>query len=297
VHAGDELEKIQTELRGTVMKVTYSCILLLASALCAAAAVQAGERDQGLVLGDSVAFAYIASAGHAYVNPENFVGFANELERWRGVDVVDAACPGETTGSFLSSTAPDNGCRAYRSAFPLHVSYTGTQLAFAKQFLKRNRGVRFVTITLGANDGFLLEDSCATQPNPTACIEAGVPGLLALVGTNLATIIADLRSTGFGGTIIVTNYYSTDYSDASGTALTALLNGAISASAQAYGARVADLFTAFEKVAANPAFAGKTCNAGLLNALASNQLLCDVHPSQSGQKLIAQTIARNLPWY
>ena len=279
------------------MKVTYSCILLLASALCAAAAVQAGERDQGLVLGDSVAFAYIASAGHAYVNPENFVGFANELERWRGVDVVDAACPGETTGSFLSSTAPDNGCRAYRSAFPLHVSYTGTQLAFAKQFLKRNRGVRFVTITLGANDGFLLEDSCATQPNPTACIEAGVPGLLALVGTNLATIIADLRSTGFGGTIIVTNYYSTDYSDASGTALTALLNGAISASAQAYGARVADLFTAFEKVAANPAFAGKTCNAGLLNALASNQLLCDVHPSQSGQKLIAQTIARNLPWY
>jgi lysophospholipase L1-like esterase len=279
------------------MKVTYSCILLLASALCAAAAVQAGERDQGLVLGDSVAFAYIASAGHAYVNAENFVGFANELGRWRGVDVVDAACPGETTGSFLSSTAPDNGCRAFRSAFPLHVNYTGTQLEFAKQFLKRNRGVRFVTITLGANDGFLLEDSCATQPNPTACIEAGVPGLLALVETNLATIIADLRGAGFGGTIVVTNYYSTDYSDASGTALTALLNGAISASAHAYGARVADLFTAFEKVAANPAFGGKTCNAGLLNALASNQLLCDVHPSQSGQKLIAETIARNLPWY
>ena len=279
------------------MKVTYSCILLLATALGAGAAVQAGERDQGLVLGDSVAFAYIASAGHAYINPENFVGFANELGRWRGVDVVDAACPGETTGSFLSSTAPDNGCRAYRAAFPLHVNYTGTQLEFAKQFLKRNRDVRFVTITLGANDGFLLEDSCATQPNPTACIEAGVPGLLALVATNLATIIADLRGTGFGGTIIVTNYYSTDYSDASGTELTALLNSAISASAHAYGARVADLFTAFEKVAANPAFGGKTCNAGLLNALASDQLLCDVHPSQSGQKLIAETIARSLPWF
>jgi lysophospholipase L1-like esterase len=299
VQAGGKPEKIQTELRGTVMKITYSCILLLASALCAGMTAQAGERDrdQGLVLGDSVAFAYIASAGHAYINPENFLGFWNELGRWRGVEVTDAACPGETTGSFLSATAADNGCRAYRSAFPLHVPYSGTQLAFAKQFLKKNRDVRFVTITLGANDGFLLEDSCATQPNPTACIEAGVPALLAQVETNLATIIADLRGTGYGGAIIVTNYYSTDYSDASGTALTALLNGAISASAHAYGVRVADLFTAFEKVAANPAFGGKTCNAGLLNALASDQALCDVHPSQSGQKLIAETIARVLPWY
>jgi len=279
------------------MKVTYSCILLFASALCVGTTAQAWERDQGLVLGDSVAFAYIASAGYAYINPENFVGFANELARWRDVDVADAACPGETTGSFLSSTAPDNGCRAYRAAFPLHVKYTGTQLEFARQFLKRNHDVRFVTITLGANDGFLLEDGCATQPDPTGCIAAGVPALLALVETNLATIIADLRATGFGGTIILTNYYSTDYSDASATELTALLNSAISAAARAYGARVADLFTAFEKVATNPAFGGKTCNAGLLNALASNQLLCDVHPSQSGQKLIAETIARSLPWY
>jgi len=175
------------------MKVTYSCILLFASALCAGTTAQAWERDQGLVLGDSVAFAYIASAGYAYINPENFVGFANELARWRDVDVADAACPGETTGSFLSSTAPDNGCRAYRAAFPLHVKYTGTQLEFARQFLKRNHDVRFVTITLGANDGFLLEDGCATQPDPTGCIAAGVPALLALVETNLATIIADLR--------------------------------------------------------------------------------------------------------
>jgi phospholipase/lecithinase/hemolysin len=44
-------------------------------------------------------------------------------------------------------------------------------------------------------------------------------------------------------------------------------------------------------VASNPAFGGKTCNAALLNASAQNQLLCDVHPSQSGHKLIAETIA------
>ncbi len=271
----------------------FSAVFVVAG-MCVAAVAQAGERDQGLVLGDSVAFAYIASAGHAYINSENFVGFADDLENRHDMEVTDGGCPGETTGSFLSATAPDNGCRAYRAAFPLHVTYDSTQLEFAKKFLRRNRDVRFVTLTLGANDGFLLEASCATQPNPTACIEAGVPTLLASVAANISTILADLRATGFGGAIIVTNYYSVDYSDPSGTALTALLNGAIATPAHAYGARVADLFTAFENVAANPAFGGKTCNAGLLNASAQNQLLCDVHPSQSGHRLIAATIAHAL---
>jgi lysophospholipase L1-like esterase len=267
----------------------FSCACLVAG-MGAGATAGAFERDAVLVLGDSVAFAYIASAGHEYINPENFVGFANDLHNRLGVEAVDAGCPGETTGSFLSSTAADNGCRAYRAAFPLHVPYGATQLAFATNYLKHNRNVRAVTITLGANDGFLLEDGCATQANPTACIEAGVPALLESVETNLATILADLRATGYGGAIILTNYYSVDYSDTAGTALTALLNSAIAAPARAYGAVVADLFTAFEKVAANPVFGGKTCNAGLLNASVANELLCDVHPSQSGHRLITETL-------
>jgi lysophospholipase L1-like esterase len=269
----------------------FTCVCLVAG-FGATATAGPFERDQVLVLGDSVAFAYINSAGHEYINPENFVGFANDLHNRLGIEAVDAACPGETTGSFLSATAPDNGCRAYRAAFPLHVAYNATQLAFARNYLKHNRNVRAVTITLGANDGFLLEDSCATQSNPAACIEAGVPALLASVETNLATILADLRGTGYGGAIILTNYYSVDYSDAAGTALTALLNTAISAPADAYGAQVADLFSAFQKVSANPAFGGKTCNAGLLNASVTNQLLCDVHPSQSGHRLITETLIR-----
>jgi lysophospholipase L1-like esterase len=57
---------------------------------------------------------------------------------------------------------------------------------------------------------------------------------------------------------------------------------------------VADLFTAFKSVAANAAFGGKTCNTGLLNASVQNQLLCDVHPSQSGHQLIAKTIIQAL---
>src|SRR6202040_1609880 len=109
---------------------------------------------------------------------------------------------------------------------------------------------------------------------------------------NLQTILADLRATGFGGTIVITNYYSLDYSDAAATGLTALLNGALAAPAAAYGAVVADLFTAFKTAAAGQTFGGKTCNTGLLNASVHNQLSCDVHPSQSGHRLIAETITR-----
>jgi lysophospholipase L1-like esterase len=284
--------KQNIELGRQIMKLfrVFACLCVITGV---SGIAQAGERDQILVLGDSVAFAYIASAGFEYINPDNFRGFANDLENRFGLEAVDAGCPGETTGSFLSSTAADNGCRAFRKEFPLHVSYASTQLAFATNYLRHNRGVRAVTITLGANDGFLLEDSCATQSDPTACIEAGVPALLASVETNMQKILADLRGTGYGGAIIITNYYSTDYSDVSATQLTALLNSAVGAPARAFGAVVADLFTAFEKVATNPAFGGKTCNAGLLNASVQNQLLCDVHPAQSGHRLIAETIARS----
>jgi len=268
--------------------ISYVC---LAAAVCAGGTAAARDRDAALVLGDSVAFAYIDSAGHEYINPGNFLGFADDLEDTLRIESVDAGCPGETTASFLSSTGADNGCRAFRALFPLHVPYGGTQLEFAKKYLEQHRDVRLVTITLGANDGFLLIDACATQPDPAACVRAGLPALLATVEGNVQTILADLRATGFGGAIVITNYYALDYSDAAATGLRALLNGALEAPAAAYGAVVADLFTAFKTATAGPTFGGKTCNAGLLNASVHNQLLCDVHPSQSGHRLIARTIA------
>ena len=269
--------------------ISYVCLV---AAACVGGTAAAEDGGVALVLGDSVAFAYIDSAGHEYINPGNFLGFADDLDNTLRIESVDAGCPGETTSSFLSSTGADNGCRAFRTKFPLHVAYSGTQLEFAQQYLGRHRDVRLVTITLGANDGFLLEAACVSQPDPAACIRAGLPALLATVEANLQTIFADLRATGFGGAIVITNYYSLDYSDAAGTGLTALLNGALAAPAAAYGAVVADLFTAFKTVAASPIFGGKTCDTGLLNASVHDQLLCDVHPSQSGHRLIAQTITR-----
>jgi hypothetical protein len=124
-----------------------------------------------------------------------------------------------------------------------------------------------------------------------ACIAAGAPAVLASIAQNVATILADLRATGYSGAIVVTNYYSLDYSDAAATALTADVNAAIAAPASAYGAVVADLFTAFNAVASKPAFGGKTCNTGLLNPNVSSQFVCDDHPAHTGHRLIAKTIA------
>lgn len=265
---------------------------LVVAMLIAGTAV-ADDHEITLALGDSVAFGYITEDGYAYVNPDNFIGYPEHLSHLLHMDVVNAACPGEATGGFISPKGADNGCVPYKANFPLHVPYLGapTQLAFATTLLHReHREVRLVTLQLGANDGFLLEASCNNDPT---CIGAGVPALLAKVATNLGTIIADLRASGYAGPVILVNYYSTDYSDPNATALVSALNGAIAQAAAASGSPVADLFTAFKNAAA-PA-GGKTCVAGLLNVDPANSALpgatCDVHPSQSGQRLIARTVA------
>lgn len=270
--------------------------LSLLAALCIAGTAVAKDRPEALVLGDSVAFSYIASVGYEYFygNPENFIGFPDDLGRRWNLDVVNASCPGETTGSFMSTTVTDNGCRDFRKTFPLHVDYQSTQLGFALRYLQNHPDVRLVTITLGANDGLLLGTSCAVYPTPqqvAACIEAGAPGVFARVAENIQTILGDLRAAGYGGAIVVTNYYSLDYSDAAGTALIAGLNAAIAAPSAAYGAAVADVFTAFKTAASKPAFGGRTCNTGLLNPDVANQFACNIHPAQTGHRLIASTIA------
>ena len=93
--------------------------LFLLSVLIIGETAASQDRREALILGDSVAFSYISSVGfeYFYTNPENFIGFPNELGVLFHLDVVNASCPGETTGSFLSSTAADNGCRGYRGLF------------------------------------------------------------------------------------------------------------------------------------------------------------------------------------
>ena len=275
-----------------LLRLTAFLSLVLMMFAVGSAVADEGRDAPGLALGDSVVFGYITQAGHAYVNASNFIGSPEYVEGMLDLDMTNAGCPGEATTSFLSPTGADNGCRKFRSLFPLHVAYSSTQMAFARSFLTRHRHTRLVTIGIGANDLFILEEECAANPNPQQCIEAGLPAVLAKVAANMGTILAELRATGYGGVIVIVNYYSLDYSNAAGTKITELLNQAITTPAKAYGAVVADVFDAFKKVVGTPLVGGKTCNAGLLNVDPENQALCDVHPTQSGQRLIAKTVAR-----
>ena len=262
-------------------------ILLLSSF---AIAQDNDHRDpQYLALGDSFTFAYITQAGFEYVNPQNFVGFPDYVGLQKRLDVINAACPGETAGSFLSSTAPDNGCRAFRAAAPLHVPYTSTQMDYARSYLLTHRDTRLVTISLGANDVKLLQKACLGD---IPCIQAGLPQVLGQLAYNLRTILGGIRTTGFKGPIVVLNYYSTDYTDPVFTGVVAALNQALALASSQGGALIADLFTTF-KAASLPA-GGRTCVAGLLNALPQNQFTCDDHPSQSGHLLATKTIAQAL---
>ncbi|MDE2394956.1 MAG: hypothetical protein KGL43_15645 [Burkholderiales bacterium] len=270
--------------------------LAASATLAAAAPPPAWAEDGGLLaLGDSVVYGYIEGDGYAYRNPGNFVGYPEYAGQRLGLDSTNASCPGETAAGFVSWTGADNGCRPFRAAFPLHVAYGAaqTQLNWATNFLSTHKNTRLVTIGLGANDGFLLQRACASAADPSACVQNGLPATLGAVYANMNTLLGNLKATGFKGVLMVVNYYSLDYSDALGTGFTSALNDTLAAVAAANGAVVADAFSAFQNAAAP--FNGKTCVAGLLNGAnpqaAAPPFACDVHPSVSGQKLLARTVA------
>jgi lysophospholipase L1-like esterase len=263
----------------------FAALVIAASILLSGGASQADPGHPYLALGDSVSFGFITQAGFEYRNPDNFIGFPVYVGQALGMTPTNGACPGETTAGFISATGADNGCRSFKANFPLHESYSGTQLDFATAFLNAHPNTKLVTIQLGANDAFLLQNSCHNDPT---CVGAGLPAVLGSISTNMDAIFRALSAAHFNGRLIVVNYYSLDYGDATGTGITRLLNQAIASHAQADGAIVADAFSAFQQASASAA--GHTCAAGLLNASPQNQFLCDVHPSQSGQELLAQAV-------
>jgi lysophospholipase L1-like esterase len=278
------LGRVMRSRSGVSLTVLMATVAILVSGGPAATA----ERGRTtLALGDSVPFGYITQAGFQYVNPNNFIGFPEHAGQQLRFDVTNASCPGETSGSLLTGVA-DNGCKAFRAAgAALHVSYGGTQIDFATSFLKHHPETRLVTILVGANDLFLLRDSCAGD---LGCINKALPTLLPNLGENLDDTFEAIHHAGFHGVLVGVTYYSPNYGDPIGTGLVQALDAVITQHTLAAGGVIADGFAAF-KTAATPA-GGDSCHAGLLNATPNPalQLTCDVHPSQSGQKLLARSV-------
>ena len=268
--------------------------LVSALALSLLGAVPASATSEGhsyLALGDSVpfGFSHLVDPGNA----ANFVGYPEFAAQSLRLADVNASCPGEATGGFLSLTGTDNVCRPYRFVFnlPLHVAYQGTQMAFATSYLRSHRGTRLVTLTLGANDAFRFQDDCAAGPTVGTC-PLGLDGVFATMQANLNTIFAQLRGTGYTGLIVAVTYYALDYRDTSGAEL---LNAPMIAAARAHGALVASGLDAWKTTALGAG--GSSCAAGLL--LPDPAGGCDVHPTPLGAHLLAgavlATIAASCP--
>jgi lysophospholipase L1-like esterase len=240
-----------------------------------------------LALGDSVPFGFRGGATAEFSDAGIFVGYPELVGEDVGLEVVNASCPGETTASFLDSKAQSNGCEnslqsgsGYRTAYPLHVLYESvdqSQLDFAVHTLADTEDVELVTVQIGANDAFICQ-----QTTPTRCSDpADLQTLAQTVQTNLGTILSTLRGeAGYGGQIVVVTYYALNYSDAFGAATQALDNG-IAQVAAANGADVADGYEAFRARATESG--GDSVAAGLV-------LPNDVHPSDEGQRLLAEAV-------
>jgi hypothetical protein len=282
-----------TVMRGSLKFRRALVVLAVVTLSTVVGAVPAGATSDSnhnpnnyLALGDSVPFGYNPLLRAPGVNPDVFVGYpelASQLFRPRK-KLWNASCPGETSGSFISTARPDNGCQGYRLVIgDLHVPYTGSQLDFARQYVAANPRTGLITMTIGANDLFLLARSCANNP---VCIGAGLPGLLGNLQANLTTIYTALRDAGFQGTLVALTYYATNYRDLAGVGAISAINATLAAVTEAFGGLVADGFTAFMKATTD--FNGDACAAGLLIRTPAG---CDIHPSPAGAALLAQTVA------
>ena len=194
-------------------------------------------------------------------------------------------------------TAPSNGCEShydtasqseaaggYRTLYPLHTSYAGSQWAFAKQFLRAHPGTRLVTIMVGANAGLL----CLASTSDSCISEFGQ--LLSTLRKNIATTLKGIRGTGYAGQIVLNTYYSTNYSDSILTGEIMALNQALVQASAPYHVKIANQFDAFQTAVAQSS--GDTCAAALITVLTTGG--CGVHPSVSGAALLAQTAERQV---
>jgi len=276
-----------------------SSLLLLVPTGCLLAG---NEKDYTyLALGDSIAFGFdptLFSPTLPPPAPAQFTGYPEVVAQvehlLQSKKEVNAACPGETSGSFWIVGAPDNGCNGagpqgqppFKTSIGLHTNYSGRQLEFAVSQLSSNKHINLVTLGIGGNDLLLVEEQCAAHPVPSfaACASAMLPGALQSYAANLTAILTTLRAN-YQGTLVLMNNYSPSADPLFIEAIVAL-NSVMTQVGTNFGAKFADGFTAFQ--IASALHNGDPCAAGLLIRLSATS--CDVDPSPSGRDLLAGTV-------
>jgi len=265
-------------LKFSIASLVSICVLGIAPA----SAAEPDKSTRYLALGDSIAFGYTP-----LVDPNNtsaFVGYPEIVSQILHRRVANASCFGESSSSFLLLGAPDTGCQAWRATFPLKVTYSGTQMQYALDYLSSNvKKTDLITIDIGSNDLGVLLAGCNGD---FVCAAAGLAGTLATYTQNLAAIFGGIRQAGYIGPIVAVAPYAVNYTDQFEVIGLLAINGVLAQVASAYNVQVANAFDAF--FAADVPFNGDSCAAGLLVKLPDNT--CNIHPSLAGQTLIAQTV-------
>jgi lysophospholipase L1-like esterase len=253
-----------------------------------------------LALGDSVPFGYREQNSIPAPNfskPRTFVGYPEDVAANLGLTLANAACPGETTASFLNTKAQSNGCEnsypagphpiGYRTLYPLHVPYTSaseSQMTFAIRYLKAHPSTRLVTLMIGANDGFLClrrtSDSCFKE----------FSALQAKITKNTTRIFKGLRNKAhYQGQIALVTYWSLNYRNSADTFESQGLNAALEKAAKPFHVEIANGYKQFRLASAQGH--GDPCKAQLLTALSgADKGTCGVHPSLSGAAVLAQAV-------
>jgi lysophospholipase L1-like esterase len=251
-----------------------------------------------LALGDSVTFGYMESTvvpAPDYASAASFDGYPEMLGAGLHLKVANLACPGETSASFINASAASNGCEnapsttspVYRKLFPLHVKYSGSQLSEAVKYLKTHKGVRLVSLMIGANDFFLCEETTADQCTSPAEQLA----VLQTVEKNVRTILGTIRTKAhYAGQIALVNYYSLDYALPTDNTQSEALNQYMDLGAKDDNVRIVNGFKAFEVASTHSG--NDSCTAGLLTQLSTGG--CGVHPSTAGQALLASALQQTI---
>ncbi len=248
-------------------------------------------RGSGYVaLGDSVTFGYQEAGVQPtpnYHDASSFVAYPEQLGAALGLKVTNLACPGETSESLINekdTLACENG---YRKDFPLHVKYSGSQLNYAVSFLRAHPGVRLVSLMIGANDDFLCEETSKDGCSSAAELKA----LAAEIFKHVTQTLSAIRNkAGYSGQLAIVNYYSLNYASPLSNSLSLLLNRTLDSAAKPFHTEVADGYGIFQT--ASVRFANQPCLAGLITQLNGQVGNCGIHPTYTGQALLAQALLK-----
>jgi lysophospholipase L1-like esterase len=256
----------------------------LVAVSAAAAADRPAPKSYYLALGDSLAYGVqpdkVARGLPPAAYDTGFVDlFAARLRaRNAKLEVVNYACPGESTVTFVLG-----GCPWLAEGRKLHRPFRGAQAQAALAFLAAHPGqVSPITVTLFGNDIVPEFGNCR---NLVACARARGPKVIAAFAARLGSILGRLRASAPGAEMIVTGAWNFDEEHPALTAaLFRPLNQAMAREASRVKARFADPLPFFNIERSPAVQRARLCVYTYVCSRA------DPHPTDAGYRAYARAV-------